>query len=137
MTTNSTNQAGFSLLELLVAMAIFAMAAVSLTKAINLIGLSVVESIENASLREQMRAILIEESRNPNPRSESRETATNEQGLYFKIEIELLIEDNREGIPLDNLYEVTVIAMKQDAIRGTEEIDSVSTLVYPGLFQSQ
>jgi len=137
MTTNTDTRAGFSLLELLVAMAIFTLAAVSLTKAINLISLSVVESQETSFLRERMRAVMLTESRVSNPRTGSRETEKEVDGSFLRVEVEQFNAENREGISLDNFFEVTVIAMREDQILGAVEIDRISTLVYPGLFQTR
>lgn len=134
MTRKHLHRSGFSLLELLMAMALFAIAAVSLAKAINMISLTVSESIEDAELREQMRAVLLEVSRDPDLREDSRETNPNEMGLFFRIDIDPLELENQEGEPLSNLFTVRVTAFRKTQPRGAEEIDYAETIVYPGMF---
>lgn len=115
-------------------MALFAIAAVSLAQAINLISLTVSETIGEAELREQLRAVLLENTRNPNLQEENRETNPDAQGISFRIEIERLILETQQGEPLDSLFEVTVTALQDNGLRGVEELDFASTIVYPGIF---
>lgn len=128
------SRGGFSLLELLMAMALFAIAAVSLAKAINLISLTVSESIEDAEIREQMRAVLLEVSRDPDLREDSRETNPDDMGLFFRINIEPVELENQDGEPLANLFSVRVAAMRKTSLSGSEEIDFAETWVYPDMF---
>ena len=124
----------FTLLELLMAMALFAIAAVSLARAINLVGLTVTESIEAAEIREQVRSVLLEYSRRPDLREETRETNPNETGISFRIEIEAVFPETREGVSLEEIYEVRVTALRKDGLRGTVPVDTASTWVNPGMF---
>jgi hypothetical protein len=116
------------------AMAIFVISAVSLAQAISLISLTVVESIDGAQLREQMRSELLAASRLPFIKAGSRETTPNQDGIYFRIVTSKLQAENREGISLEDLYEVEVTALRQLSATEDEELDSASTATYPGIF---
>jgi prepilin-type N-terminal cleavage/methylation domain-containing protein len=134
MTQFRGHRSGFSLLELLMAMALFAIAAVSLAQAINMISLTVSESIEEAGVREQMRALLLEVSRDPDLREDSRETNPDDFGLFFRIEIVPLNLENQDSEPLANLFDVKVTALRKTIAKGVEEIDVANTWVYPDIF---
>ncbi|MEM9017753.1 MAG: type II secretion system protein [Verrucomicrobiota bacterium] len=134
MTDLSHKKSAFSLMELLLAMAVFAIAAVSLAQAINLISLTVAESIDSAEVREQLRAVLLETSRDPNLEANTRETNPNENGIYFRIEVTEPIVENREGISLTEIFEVRITALRRGAGPGVEVLDDASTLVYGGIF---
>jgi prepilin-type N-terminal cleavage/methylation domain-containing protein len=134
MTQFRGHRSGFSLLELLMAMALFAIAAVSLAQAINMISLTVSESIEGAEVREQMRAFLLEVSRDPDLREDSRETNPDDFGLFFRIEIVPLNLENQDAEPLANLFDVRVTALRKTIAKGVEELDVANTWVYPDIF---
>jgi len=124
---------GFSLLELLMAMAVFAIAAVSLAGAINLISLSVVETVEEAEWREQLRGVLLEASRDPNLEEGTRETNPNAAGLSFSIRVDRVDLQNREARTLNGLFEITVTAYRTVGSQARETLDTASTLAYTGL----
>ncbi|MEM6280206.1 MAG: prepilin-type N-terminal cleavage/methylation domain-containing protein [Verrucomicrobiota bacterium] len=136
MTTESKYSQGFSLLELLMAMAVFAIAAVSLSQALSMISLSVVESIESAELREQMHGLLLEEGRNSRIREGVRKTEELANGVFFEVEVTRFDAQNREGEPLNNLFEVTVTAFRRSSSEGTIELSSAATLVNSTLLQA-
>lgn len=134
MTPRPTRKAGFTILELLMAMALFAIAGVSLAEALNLISLTVTETIEESELREQLRAVMLEVSRDPNLAAETRETEANKEGLAFRIDIERLELDNEKGESLANLFSVKVTALRIQSGGRKETLDSASTIVNPGIF---
>lgn len=115
------------------AMALFTVAAVSLAEALNLISLTVGESIDDAEVREQLRATMLEVSRDSALTAETRETNPDKRGLYFRIEVERLDLKNEEGQTLDNLFEVKVTAMRDLPGGRDEELDSASTIANPNL----
>lgn len=127
-------EAGFSLFEVLAAMGLFVIAAVSLAEALNVISLTVSESIEETEIRELLRGQLLLATRDPDIQEEVRETNENEQGVFFKIESVLITPENFEGQTLADLYEVRVTAYKRGPLGREQEIDVASTYVYPGMF---
>jgi prepilin-type N-terminal cleavage/methylation domain-containing protein len=133
MRRSSLHHQGFTLLELLMSMALFTVAAVSLAEALNMISLTVSESIDDAEVREQLRATMLEVSRDAALTAETRETNPDKRGLYFRIEVERLDLKNEEGQTLDNLFEVKVTAMRDLPSGRNEELDTASTVASPNL----
>ena len=109
-------------------MAVFVIAAVSLSQALNIISLTVVESIDESELRERIQGLLLEEGRNPSIREGSRKIPPSDNGISFEIRIERFELSNRDGNPLNNLFEVTVIAFRSTASEGTVEVSRATTL---------
>jgi prepilin-type N-terminal cleavage/methylation domain-containing protein len=134
MSPRPSKKAGFTILELLMAMALFAIAGVSLAEALNLISLTVTETIEESELREQLRAVMLEVTRDPNLTAETRETEPNTEGLAFRIDIERLELNNEEGESLANMFSVKVTALRIQSGGRKETLDSASTIVNPGIF---
>jgi len=133
MRRSSLQTSGFTLLELLMSMALFTVAAVSLAEALNLISLTVSESIDDAEVREQLRATMLEVSRDASLTAETRETNPHKRGLYFRIDVERLDLKNEDGQTLDNLFEVKVTAMRDLPGGRNEELDTASTVANPNL----
>ena len=129
-------QAGFTLLELLMAMGVFAIAAVALANAINQISLSVAESAEEVAVREQLRGILLEATRS-NDLVEASRTIDNGQGIVFQINIEKLNLKNREGQTLDDIYEVTATARRELGGQRAEIVESADTWVFKDMFDNR
>ena len=129
----SLHHQGFTLLELLMSMALFTIAAVSLAEALNMISLTVSESIDDTEVREQLRATMLEVSRDAALTAETRETNPDKRGLYFRIEVERLDLKNEDGQTLDNLFEVKVTAMRDLPSGRNEELDTASTVASPNL----
>lgn len=121
---------GFSLLELLLAMALFTIAAVSLAETLNQISFTVTESIDDTRINESVRSLLTETTRTPIRGEDSWRTEPDDAGIVYEITIEESALENQEGQRLDGLYEVTV-----EAIRNTgESVYTHSTLVNPDIF---
>ena len=133
MRRNSLHHQGFTLLELLMSMALCTIAAVSLAEALNMISLTVSESIDDTEVREQLRATMLEVSRDAALTAETRETNPDKRGLYFRIEVERLDLKNEDGQTLDNLFEVKVTAMRDLPSGRNEELDTASTVASPNL----
>ena len=115
------------------ALGLFAIAAGSLANAINLISLSVAESVEDVEVREQLRGVLLETSRNPNLEVGSR-TISTDRGIVYEVEVERLNLENREARTLEEIYEVKVTARRELGGQRSEFIDSADTWVYREMF---
>ena len=115
------------------AMALFVIAAVSLAGALNLISLTVGEAIDDAEVREALRAAVLEATRDPAMKEETRETNPDEQGLFFRIEIVRLEARNEEGASLENLFEVKVTALREGHAGVEQTLDWASTYANPNL----
>lgn len=128
-------QSGFTLLEVILAMGVFAIAAVALMGALNLISVSVVETIDESEVREQLRSQLISVSRDRQIREKQLETPINAKGIFFRTVVERNQQhNNAEGVLLENLFEVTVTAIRREPNGREIEIDSASTLCNPRIF---
>jgi prepilin-type N-terminal cleavage/methylation domain-containing protein len=134
MMLRSRKNSGFTILELLMAMALFAIAAVSLAEALNMISVTVTETIDDAELRERLRAVLMEVTRDPNLSEDTRETDATRDGLSFRINIERLELKNEAGESLNNLFSVKVTAIQNSPGGKKETLDSAGTIVNPAIF---
>lgn len=126
--------AGFTLLELLLAMALFAIAAVSLAGAVNMIAMAVAESRETSALRERLRSVMLEWSRRPDMSVVSRDTTPGEDGIFFQIQVREMTPETREGLTLNQLYEVSVTACRVVPGQAPEVLQSAFTVVYPAIY---
>lgn len=133
MHPNPSPPRAFTLFELLMAMALFTMAAVSLAEALNLISLTVSEAIDDSEVRESLRATLLEVTHDAALTAETRETNPDERGLYFRIEVDRVDLKNEDGLTLDNLFEVKVTALRQVRAGRDEVLDTATTLANPNL----
>lgn len=116
------------------ALAIFVIAGVSLAQALQVISLTVSESVDQAVLREEARATLLEVTRNPALAEGRREVASTQENVLYRINVESATLKNQKAATLPALFEVVV----ETFAKGTDEpIDSVSTLVHPPLFRSK
>lgn len=127
-TRNFAKGRAFTLLELLMAMALFTIAAVSLAEALNLISLTVSESIDDAEVRESLRATVVEVTRDPNLEEGIRETNPDGRGVFYRIQVERAELRNEEGELLENLFDVRVTALRRKPGGGNEVLDSAATL---------
>jgi prepilin-type N-terminal cleavage/methylation domain-containing protein len=129
----TATRGGFTLLELLMAMALFTIAAVSLAEALNLISLTVSETIDESEMREQLRAAVVEVARDPNLEEGNRETNPDARGLFFRIQVQRAELSNEQGQNLKGLFEVRVTALRRGSGGRSEVLDSASTLANSGL----
>ena len=121
-------------MELMMAMGLFAIAAVSLAEALSTISLSVTESIDEAEIREKLRATMLEVTRDPSIQPDQRETNPDEAGVYFRILIERMEQQTRNGETLANLFDVQVSALRRSPNGREEILDTAQTWVYPQIF---
>ncbi len=113
------------------AMAIFAIAGVSLAQAIQQISLAVSESVDQAVMREEVRAVLLETTRNPALREGEWDIASKFEEVRYRVTVGTASLKNQEAASLPDLYEVVVETFTEGS---DEPIDSISTLVYPPIF---
>ncbi|MEM9282600.1 MAG: prepilin-type N-terminal cleavage/methylation domain-containing protein [Verrucomicrobiota bacterium] len=124
----------FTLLELLLALGLFSIAAVSLAQAINLISLSVSESIEENDLREQVRGVLLEATRDPNLEAGTRSIPT-EGDLVFEVVVDQVNLNNREGNTLEGVFEVKVVARRELPGVRSQVVAEADTWAYDQIYR--
>ena len=127
---------GFTVLEVILALGIFSIAAVALAGALNTISLSVVESVDQAKWREQMRSHLIRAARDPALEVGTDESLIGSTGVYYRTTIALLETKNEDGRSLKDLYSVEVVAIQRLPTGREEVLARASTYAWPGLFQA-
>ena len=76
---------------------------------------------------------MLEAARDPALKEETRETNPDERGLYFRIEVVRLDLKNQDGQNLDNLFEVTVTAIRESSGGRRETLDQATTYANPNL----
>ncbi len=131
----SRKAAGFSLLEVLLALLIFSLAAVALVQAIHVLGLAGTEASHDRRIQDKLNLFLKETTRKPlppmtlgNPYSET----LREPEATYEIRIEPLEKQNSENQQLQDLYKVQVIARWREA--GRDQIMKAETWLYPPLY---
>lgn len=119
----------FTLLETLLALMIFSIAVVALVEAVNQLGKDTLHRRREAAVQERARSLLTEHTRLPNPPEETRLQEDDVTYTIRRVKLEL---KNRDGLPLNDLFEVRVTA---EWLEGREpQTISAETWVYPPLF---
>ncbi len=103
-------KAGFTLLEVILAMALFGAAALGLCQALNLIGATVVESAEIGWRQELVNSYLTEASRRSEIRPGKDAVNLENRGLRIEVSTEPLELTNMDGEPLRDMFRITVVA---------------------------
>lgn len=122
---------GFTLLEIIFAMALFVMVAVGLMGALNEIGMASLESGEAARLTRTLRSHLTEVTREGVLRPGEFETEANADGIRLRTVVEELSLQSEFGFDLTEMYRVEVTAVRGS--RG-ESLDRAETWVYRPLY---
>jgi prepilin-type N-terminal cleavage/methylation domain-containing protein len=130
--------AGFTLLETMLAVFIFGMAAVALVEAVNSSGRTSLEARQKRNIQARLDNLLLETTRDPmwmeNNRSPVKtEREISEGGMSFTILREPLDLKNEEGIPVQGIFLVRVSTHWMEA--GREQTATAETWVYPPLFR--
>ncbi|MGV3662953.1 MAG: prepilin-type N-terminal cleavage/methylation domain-containing protein [Prosthecobacter sp.] len=123
----------FTLLETLLALTIFSMAVVALVEAVNQLGLTTIHQRRESEVQERMRSLLTERTRLPLPQEE--ETKVKEGDITYTVQHQKLELQNKDGQPVEGLYEVRVTAQWMEGREPQQA--SVDTWLYPQLFLQQ
>lgn len=127
-------RSAFTLLETLLALAIFSMAVVSLVEAINQLGMTTVHQRRESQVQERMRSLLTERTRLP-LQQEQDETKVQEGDTTYTVRHHKLQLQNKDGVPVEGLFEVSVTAQWMEGREPQQA--SVDTWLYPPLFMQQ
>ncbi len=123
-----------TLFEVLLALAIFAIAAVALVTAINQIGHAVLESRMYRNVEQGMESIIDEYSKAPVLDEMEKEIKAGKDGVIYVVKITNVRDaKNQEGRVLQGLFRIHVTA-KWKENREPMELDA-ETLRFVGLFQ--
>ena len=120
----------FTLLETLLALMIFSTAVVALVEAVQMLGNATIHQRRESQVQERMRSLLTERTRLPLP--DEVETKVEDEDVTYIIRHQKLNLQNKDGQPLDGLFEVSVTA---NWMEGREpQTVTVETWLYPQLF---
>jgi prepilin-type N-terminal cleavage/methylation domain-containing protein len=124
-------RAAFSLLEVVLALALFGLAAVALMSALNEVSRHTLETVEESWITERLRSLLTEYSRSPELEPGQVEIDPGREGVGYRVTIERLEPRSATGAVLTDLLRVKVVAL-----RGPEIVAEAETWRYLPLFQS-
>lgn len=133
-TVHYSNQ-GFTLIEVLLSLLIFSVAAVSLVQAINILGVAGTEAREERAIQDRLDNLLLETSRKPLPRISPHRafTETHREGnVTYEVRIEPLELVNKDNQRLNELYTLRATATWIES--GREQRLSAETWIYPPLY---
>lgn len=120
--------------EVLLALAIFAIAAVSLVAAINEIGKAVIDARMVRNVEQGIESIIDEYSKLPLLDDMEKEIKPGKDGVAYRIIIKPMSNiKNQEGRILQGLFSIRVVAMWEEDRRPMEM--SAETCRYVGIFQ--
>lgn len=122
-------------MEVLLALLIFSVAAVSLVQAINTLGTAGVEARSDRAIQDRLDNLLLETSRKPlppmSPNSPYSETHR-ENNVSYEVHLEPLELTNKDHQRLNDFYKLRVIAAWNEG--GREQRMTAETWIYPPLY---
>jgi prepilin-type N-terminal cleavage/methylation domain-containing protein len=124
---------GMTLLEVILAVALFSMAAVALVAALNTIGLATIEARNLRTVEQNLEGILDEESKRPQIVELEKDIKPGKDGVAYHVSVAR--EDNfrnQAGAQLNNLFRVVVVAKWKEDGRPMQL--EAATLRYAGMF---
>lgn len=136
--SRQVREAGFTLLETMLAVFIFGMAAVALMEAINTSGRTSLDARRKGNIQMRLDNLLLEATRDPLWAADTRvqvatERTVEENGFKYTIKREPLELENVDGQPLQGLYHVQVSARWLEG--GRERTAVAETWAYPLMFR--
>ncbi|MCB1091119.1 MAG: hypothetical protein KDL87_06295 [Verrucomicrobiae bacterium] len=125
----------FSLLEVVLALALFGLAAVGLMGALNQVSRFTVDTVDEAWITERLRSLLTEISKNPRLEPGEIKFDPDRNGIGFLALIERYEPKSAKGETLQNLLQIKVTAVRPLGGGRSEVIGEAQTLRYVPLFQ--
>lgn len=104
---------GFTLLEVILAIAIFSMAAVSLVQALNTIGVATIEASDQHAVDLQIKGLLNEFCFDPFLKTGITKLKDLDEIYNFEVEVDEANLSNEEGANLEEMFTVRVRAFKK------------------------
>lgn len=125
---------GTTLLEVVIALAVFSIAAVALVGAINKIADTAADSQKFLEVEQTLESLIDEFGKMPQMRELEQDIEPGNDGVAYRVFIELVRDlKNQDGIFLTDMYRIRAIARWNDGSGPTEV--SAETLRYAGSFQ--
>lgn len=125
---------GMTLLEVVIALAVFSIATVALVGAINKIADTATDSQKFLEVEQTLESLIDEYGKMPQLRELEEDIKPGNDGVAYRVIIELVRDlKNQDGIFLTDMYRIQAIARWNDGSGPTEV--SAETLRYAGSFQ--
>jgi len=121
---------GFSLLEVMLATALFAMAALALSGALNQVGLLALESAEATRGSQLIYSRVIELSRAPDLRTGVEQVDVPGSSLMLESTVEEFRATNEKGENLDQLFRIQVRLLEKEGPRAGQVLGKMETYRY-------
>lgn len=128
-----TARSGMTLLEVILALALFTTAAVALVIALNSIGLATLEARNMRAVEQNIEGIMDEESKRPQIAELEKDIKPGEDGVGYRVRV-AQVENvrNQAGVQLNGLFRITVTAKWKEDGRPMQL--EAETLRYAGMF---
>ena len=127
----------FTLLEVLLAVFVFSLAAVALVEAVQQVGNTTVLQRQEGMVQDRMNSLLVEHSRllwkQPTPSSAVSEKVLEEDGVIYTLQVAPLELKNKDGQPLPEMVQVAIVATWKEGSAKQEA--TASTWVFRPLFR--
>jgi hypothetical protein len=127
--------AAFSLLEVVLALGLFGLAAVGLMGALNEVSRHTLDTVEESWITEHLRSLLTEISKNPQVQPGEISFDADRNGISYTAVIEQHEPVSAKGETLQNLLHIKVTALRNLGKGRTEVVGEAETLRYLPLFQ--
>ncbi len=124
---------GLTLFEVILALALFTMAAVALVQTINAIGEAVLEARNMRAVQQAMESVMDEYSKQPQIMELDKELKPGPDGIGFRIKITVVDKlQTQDGLALSGLYQIQVQAKWKE--NGQPMHMEAETLRYAGMY---
>ena len=129
----SLARTGMTLLEVILALALFTTAAVALVVALNSIGLATLEARNMRAVEQNLEGIIDEESKRPQIAELEKDIKAGADGVAYRVRV-TPVEDvrNQAGVQLNGLFRIVVTAKWKEDGRPMEL--EAETMRYAGMF---
>lgn len=108
-------RAGFTLFEVLLALAVFSMAAVALVATLNQIGEAAYEARQYRTIELNLESLLDEYSKMPQLQELDEELPTGPDGIGYRVTISEVTDlQNQDGVALNGIFRILVVAAWQE-----------------------
>lgn len=127
------NQAGSALFELLLAVMIFGMAALALSRALNTVGLLAIEAKQASAIQTRAHSLLFEYGFGQQLIEGETVIPSGDDGVVYQVVIEPAEIENMEGLVLLDIFQITVNVDWEE--NGEKQHFSAETLRYAPLYR--
>ncbi len=129
----SVRRIGSALLEVLLAVLIFGIAALALSRALNSVALLAIQSKQAGQIQAEVHSLLFEYGFGVELVEGETEIPSNDELVAYRLVIEPVEMENMEGLVLPDMFKITINADWQES--GQPQHFSAKTLCYAPLYK--